>query len=91
VRYEATTEVRGATPKHGDLPFNLDDMLKAKELERITGSFDIMKDAINYILNNQNQQSILIHELLEASRDSPNAPFTVVAESGQDRRRRSES
>ena len=69
MRYEAKTEVRGSTPNHKDLPFNLDDMLKANDLVRITSSFDIMKDAINYILSSQKDQTILINELLEASRD----------------------
>jgi hypothetical protein len=72
--------VRGTTPINKDLPFNLDDMLKANDLVRITSSFDIMKDAINYILSSQKDQTILINELLEASRDGPNPAFTVVDE-----------
>ena len=55
-------------------------MLKANDLVRITSSFDIMKDAINYILSSQKDQTILINELLEASRDGPNPAFAVVDE-----------
>ena len=81
VRYQATTEVRQSTPIRGELPFNLDDMLKANDLIRISSSFDIMKNAINYILDSQKDQTVLINELLEASRDAPNPPFKVVDES----------
>ena len=56
-------------------------MLKANDLVRITDSFDIMRNAINYILDSQKDQTVLINELLEASRDAPLPAYTVVEES----------
>ena len=67
-------------------------MLKANDLVRITSSFDIMKDAINYILNSQKDQTVLINELLEATRDAANPPFVVVEDDeGDNKSKRSGS
>ena len=68
VRYQAVTEFRSGTPD--DAPkFNLDNLLKPNDLMKLTGSFDIMSDALKYLMGQQGQQSMLINELLECTKD----------------------
>lgn len=78
VRYQATTEIRQSAPHGVDKNLNLDSLMKGDDLMKLTGSFDILKHAIEHLLSRQNDQSILINELLEASKDGNYPAFTVI-------------
>ena len=83
MRYESHTEY---TPGQGagELPFDLEDLCKSNDLLKLTSSFDLMKRAIEYLLKNQNGQGILLQELLETTKNHPNATFEVVREQEQE-------
>lgn len=69
VRYQAVTEFRTETPNKEPPAFDLDQLLKPNDLFKLTGSFDIMSQAIKYLMNQQGAQSMLVNELLECTRD----------------------
>lgn len=78
VRYQAVTEYRTETPTEKP-SFDLDNLLKPNDLMKLTGSFDIMREAIAYLMNQQGSQSVLINELLECTRDLQNSHEQTAA------------